>query len=215
MQDIYGVSVTDNPGFGAWIMGEMRSDNTHYILNTGNRGFEGVEWLENFIDDYDNGYQRWKYFYNYILIGRANQVITKIEGVDLDTSVKDNLQGQALFLRALAYLDLVQYYGGVPLHLTPASSIEETALPRSTKEQVYEQIILDATEAASMLPNKSDQEPGRATSGAAKMLLANVYMVNEEWSKAETFVITSYSIHYTKLYDNIEAASVASSMICS
>jgi len=206
LQDLYGISITDNPGFGAWIMGEMRSDNTHYILNTGNRGFEGVEWIDNFIDDYDNGYQAWKYYSNFILIGRANQVITEIEGVDLDTSVKDNLKGQALFLRALAYLDLVQYYGGVPLHLTPASSLEETALPRSTKEQVYEQIILDATEAASMLPNKSDQEPGRATSGAAKMLLANVYMVNEEWSKAETLleeIVTSGQYDLVPNYEDI------------
>ncbi|MBD0365794.1 MAG: RagB/SusD family nutrient uptake outer membrane protein, partial [Flavisolibacter sp.] len=80
----------------------------------------------------------------------------------------------------------------VPLVLTPtAGSADEiigvrSAMSRTPKADVYAQIIKDAQEAASLLPNKAQQEKGRATSGAAKTLLGNVYVVLKQWAQAET-----------------------------
>ncbi|WP_346857416.1 RagB/SusD family nutrient uptake outer membrane protein [uncultured Draconibacterium sp.] len=186
LQMIYGRSFTDNPGEGSWIMGEMRSDNTCFIYNTGNRGFEGCEQIDYFIDDYQNGFSFTKYYRSFILINRTNQILAQLETADITESVANNVKGQALFLRALTFFDLVQYFGDVPMPLTPAKTMDETSLPRTERSVIINQIIDDATLAASLLPAKSSQGDGRATSGAANMLLANVYMVLEDWSGAET-----------------------------
>jgi tetratricopeptide (TPR) repeat protein len=188
LRDIYGIPDRDTPGTGAWLMGEMRSDNTHYILNTGNRGFEDAEAIDGFLDDPLNGRTNAKYYNNFILIGRANQIISRIDEATFAQSSKDNIKGQALFLRALAYFDLVQYYGAVPLHLVPTTTMENASLPRSTVDEVYNQIISDATEAGELLPLKSDQQLGRATKGSANTLLGNVYLVLKRWADAEAIL---------------------------
>ncbi len=186
LRGVYGVSDGDRPGQGAWLMGEMRSDNTIYIHNSGNRGFQAAEYIDNFLDDATQEVSNFKYYNNYILVGRANQVLAQVDAATFDDAVKKNIKGQALFLRALAYLDLVQYFGDVPMPLTPAGSLAETALPRTAAAQVFDQIILDAKEAATLLPDKATQAVGKASSGAAKTLLGNAYIVLKKWADAET-----------------------------
>ena len=88
-----------------------------------------------------------------------------------------------MFLRAFAYFELVRYFGKVPLHLTPVANRAEPALPLSSADSVYIQIIKDADEAGKLLLNKAKQEPGRATSGAVKTLLANAYIVQKKWAE--------------------------------
>lgn len=170
----------------AFFMGEMHSDNTHYILNPNFRATIDQEQIADFINDPASAIATNKYTTNYLIIARANQVLALIGGVDFDAPAKSNLKGQALFLRALSYFELVQFFGKVPLHLTPVSSFGEAALPLSSVDSIYDQIIADASEAASLLPNKAEQGPGRATSGAAKTLLGNVYVVLKEYASAET-----------------------------
>lgn len=170
----------------AYFMGEMHSDNTRYVLNPNFRATIDQEQIADFIYDPASTIATNKYTTNYLTISRANQVLALIDGVDFDAAVKSNLKGQALFLRALSYFELVQFFGKVPLHLTPVSSFSEAALPLSSVDSIYNQIIADASQAASLLPNKSAQEPGRATSGSAKTLLGNAYIVLKEYASAET-----------------------------
>lgn len=170
----------------AFFMGEMHSDNTHYILNPNFRATIDQEQNADFIYDAASAIATNKYTTNYLIIARANQVLALIDGVDFDAAVKSNLKGQAYFLRAFSYFDLVQYYGKVPLHLAPVTSLGETYLPLSSVDSVYDQIIADAAQAASLLPAKSAQEAGRATSGSAKTLLGNVYMVLKDYGSAES-----------------------------
>jgi starch-binding outer membrane protein, SusD/RagB family len=170
----------------AFFMGEMHSDNTHYVLNPNFRATIDQEQIADFIFDPASAIATNKYTTNYLIIARANQILALIDGVDFDATAKSNLKGQALFLRALSYFELVQFFGKVPLHLTPVSSFAEAALPLSSVDSIYDQIVADASQAASLLPNKSVQEPGRATSGAAKTLLGNVHMVLKEYASAET-----------------------------
>lgn len=181
---------------GAWAMAEQRSDNTTYKYNPSDRGSIQSEYIKDFTDDANNPVSANKYFTDYSIIARVNQVLEPIDGVDFNATVKNNIKGQAYFLRAFAYFDLVQYFGQVPLHLKPAKTLEETSLPLSSVENIYNQIITDAKQAASLLPNKATQEAGRATTGAAKTLLGNVYMVLKRWSEAEAVFkeVTGYAL---------------------
>lgn len=194
-----------NGNWGAWVMGELRSDNSTYKYNPNDRGTIDAEFICDFLDDAANGIIHHKYVTNYNIISRVNHILEPIDGVEFDTNVKNNIKGQALFLRALSYLDLVQYFGSVPLHLEPVKSLEGTALPLSSAEAVYEQIIEDAKLAATLLPNKANQEAGRATSGAAKMVLGNVYILQKKWADAEKILkeITGYDLvgNYADIFD--------------
>lgn len=173
---------------GAWAMGELRSDNTTYKYNPNDRGTLSPEFIKDFLEDSDNSVILHKYVTNYTIISRINYLLEPIDDVDFDINAKNNIKGQAYFLRALAYLDLVQYFGSVPLHLKPVKTLGETTEPLTPVETVYEQIISDARQAAALLPDKATQEPGRATSGAAKTLLGNVYIVQKKWSEAESIL---------------------------
>lgn len=179
---------------GAWAMGELRSDNTTYVYNPTDRGTISAEFVKDFLDDANNSVPYHKYVTNYSIISNVNYLLEPIDGVDFDESVKNNIKGQAYFLRALAYFDLVQYFGSVPLHLTPVKTMEETALPLSEVDAVYEQIIKDAKLAIELLPEKSKQELGRATSGAARTLLGNVYIARKNWNEAEKVRGTERSV---------------------
>ncbi len=74
-----------------------------------------------------------------------------IDKVEFNADSKNNIKGQALFLRAFAYFELVRYFEKAPLQLTPVTNREEAALPLSTADQLYAQIEKDATEASKML----------------------------------------------------------------
>ena len=195
---------------GAWAMGEMHSDNTYFIFNPGYRAFVDAEGIATFVNQPANSISTAKYVADYQVIARANQVLSPIDAVSFSADSKNNIKGQAYFLRALAYFDLVQYFGKVPLHLTPVTNRAEASLPLSEVQAVYDQIIKDATQAATLLPLKSKQEAGRATSGAAKTLLANVYAVQKNWSLVESTlkeVITSGE--YALLSDYASVFSVS------
>lgn len=194
-----------NGSNGAWALGELRSDNTTYKYNPNDRGTINPEYICDFLDDNTNGTIPNKYFSDYQVIARTNQILALIDDVDFDATVKNNIKGQAYFLRAFSYFDLVQYFGSVPLHLKPATTLDETALPLSNVDDIYKQIIADAQQAATMLPDKASQEPGKVTSGSAKTLLGNVYIVLKRWSEAETVLkeVTGYSLmsNYADIYD--------------
>lgn len=186
LRNVYGTGLAD---YGAWTMGEMRSDNTVFTYNAANRGFADREYVDQFIDDSNGGAVSNKYQNDYIIIGRANQILKNIDAADFDQTKKNNYKGQALFLRAFAYFDLVNYFGNVPLVLTPPTSYGETIKPQTAKEEIYAQIIADAEEAGSLLPSKAAQETGFAANGAAYTLLGNVHIVMKNWALAETALL--------------------------
>jgi hypothetical protein len=121
----------------------------------------------------------------YLIIARANQVLAPIDAVNFNQDSKNNVKGQALFLRAFAYFHLVRYFGKVPLHLTPVPGREGAALPLSEEAAVFDQIIKDLTDAIPLLPQKSAQLPGRVTQGAARTLLGDVFIYRKRWADAE------------------------------
>ncbi len=109
-------------------------------------------------------------------IYRANQVLENIDdcpGFD-DESQRDTYKGEALFLRAIYYWDLVQLFERVPLVL----KTDPENLPRATVEELYAQMGSDLVAAIDLLPNKpySSYDPGRATRWNAEGFLARIYM---------------------------------------
>ena len=125
----------------------------------------------------------WSSLYNAIL--KANLVIEKvalIQDPKLDINNRRNqIIGEALFLRAYHYYQLVTLFGGVPIITAPVTSTqpEATNVPRATEEQTYGQIIKDLEQALPLVP---DTYPGdasiskaRATKGAVNSLLAKAY----------------------------------------
>jgi starch-binding outer membrane protein, SusD/RagB family len=95
--------------------------------------------------------------------------------------------GEAKFLRALAYFDLVRIYGDVPMVTTPLTIEEAYKSGREKVSKVYDEVIIkDLQEAEAFLPAKhSGADVGRATKGAAKSLLGKVYLTIKDFPKAE------------------------------
>jgi hypothetical protein len=129
-----------------------------------------------------NEYIANRYTVNYKGIHRANQVIAnahKVKLADNDYSsykaVREIL-GQAKFLRAFFYFNLVKTYGGVPIR-PETETVNNTVVARSSAEEVYACIEKDLREAAIMLPSSySSSNLGKATEGAAVALLMKVLM---------------------------------------
>ncbi|WP_420149440.1 RagB/SusD family nutrient uptake outer membrane protein [Spirosoma sp.] len=185
----------------AWVLEEMHSDNTYYARNTLYGAVDATENVADFAIPVGTGDGGAKvtandnvlvqYRLNYVVIARANQILSLIDGTGLtftSDAVKNNLKGQAQFLRAFAYFDLVRLFGRVPLHLVPVTGRQDAASELATTEQLYAQIEKDATDASKNLLNKKTQEAGRATSGAAKTLLANLYLTQKKWAQAEALM---------------------------
>jgi SusD/RagB-like outer membrane lipoprotein len=126
----------------------------------------------------------WNGYYHAIY--RANVAITNIPGVSMDAALKARLIGENKFLRAYFYFFLVRAYGGVPLidrPLRPGEYIQ----PRATADSVYNFIVQDLLDAIAVLPEKSQYaaaDMGRATKGAARGLLAQVYLFRKQYDDA-------------------------------
>jgi len=112
-------------------------------------------------------------------IARANTVINNIDAGTIDEALKSRLKGEALFLRAYFYFNLVKGLGGVPLFEKSVLPTEATNVTRSTIAETYAFIEKDLKAAAALLPEKSAYaaaDLGRATKGAANGYLARVIM---------------------------------------
>jgi len=121
----------------------------------------------------------WKNWYK--TIGRATYSIQYTENYGLtDETYKNRLIGEAKFLRAYHYFFLVRGWGDVPLqHIN--------LIERVPKAQVYDFIKQDLLDAIQVLPEKSEYaqaDLGRATKGAAKALLAKVFLYQKDWANA-------------------------------
>lgn len=166
-----------------WAILEMPTDNIH---RTGYFNIGGLDELNNLAFSSENPLfaSFWQNTYNGIF--RANAVLTNLETpTDYIAGQKEQLEGEAKFMRALFYFDLVRMFGGVPAVTTILSVEESRNTPRSSAEDIYNLIISDLNDAASKLPNPSDMAAGRANKAAAVALLAKVYVYLEDWGNAK------------------------------
>jgi hypothetical protein len=124
----------------------------------------------------------------YVGIGLANQLIESATNIEsTNPAIKEIALGEGYFLRAFVYLKLARQYGGVPLKLTPSTTVE-LEFTRATVEEVLAQVIDDFTQAYNLL-NNSVQFPNRISKDAAAHFLAKAYLtraseINDSWNGA-------------------------------
>ena len=177
---VYDVLQSDQFNETEWRFGEAMSDN---VFGTDEGLSSQMGQLVNFRFNTSNTWILSRWNINYKGIHRANQVIHNINRVRISTNDYSAYQtiryiyGQAKFLRAFYYFNLVKTFGGVPIR-PEEESVEALVVPRSTKEECYAYIEKDLREAAIMLPvvYSNVTEYGKATRGAAVALLMKVLM---------------------------------------
>lgn len=122
---------------------------------------------------------QWETFWDnsYAGIYRANLFFEKVNGADLTEEQKNTLCGEAAFLRAYYYLDLVRTYENVPL-ITKTLSPSEYEQSQADPDEVYAQITSDLKAAITYLDGVTypAEEKGRVTKYAAEALLARTYL---------------------------------------
>lgn len=134
-----------------------------------------------------NGYIQAFWEISYQSINRANGAIEaakELEGETDDEAKRKRLMAEAQFLRGFFYYYLTAYFDSVPL-TTKRTTDPSTDPKMGSKEQIVQQVIDDASAAASNLPNQyQEANKGRATQWAAKTLLMKAHLMAENWQNA-------------------------------
>ena len=198
------------------LLGDMRSDNAY----TGGGGDIYTTPYDNLLIQPGNERMDFDWAQLYLGIGRCNIILEKVNSVtDPEMDVNNNRQniiGQASFLRAFHYYQLVKMFGGVPIELNSnTTDPSKTNIPRSTETEVYNQIVKDLEVAIADLPDQfsddNTENKVRATKGAANALMAQVWAQrsDRDYTKVLTYcdaVINSpagYTLmpNYADLFD--------------
>jgi hypothetical protein len=155
--------------------------------------------IDNFTFNSTNGGPNGLWKYNYEGIKRLNRAIEhltnpEIEGITGITSARKNqLLGEAYFLRSYYYFSLVTNFGDVPLILRPVKTFDEAfqVAVRVDKNIVWNQIKGDLALSRDLLPNtkySSDTEKWRVSKAAAIALLAKSELYTENWAAVPALV---------------------------
>ncbi|MBS1681702.1 MAG: RagB/SusD family nutrient uptake outer membrane protein [Bacteroidetes bacterium] len=135
-----------------------------------------------------DGLDRW-WSSLYQSVRATNVVINYVPKISMDANLKAQYLAEASFLRALFYFDLVRAWGNVPMVTAEPAPLD---LKQSTADDIYSLIISDLTTAIQGLPEKSSYSQtdyGRATKGAAKALLAKVYLFKHDYANASSYAL--------------------------
>ncbi|MBS7574162.1 MULTISPECIES: RagB/SusD family nutrient uptake outer membrane protein [Bacteroides] len=158
---------------------------------TTNNAGSKERYTKTYTSTYGDVQNLWKCVYANINI--CNDIIL---GISNNTEVSDDIKnayiGEAKFLRAMDYFNLVRIYGALPLRQEPSQGFANAFMERTSEEEVYDLIIDDLKFAMSVLPDKSP-DAGRATKGAATGLLAKVYLTLASTSKYEENINKRYA----------------------
>lgn len=180
-----------------YAIGEGISDNTE-ILDA-QSGID-ISQLDAFTTLSNNGFvsTTWNDHYRGILA--CNTVVNRIDAVTMDQALKERFVAEVKFLRGLMYFNMVRIFGDVPLILKETLDVADGyTYTRNPTTEVYDQIVKDLQDAESKLPTAyTGANVGRATSGAAKGLLAKVFLTQKKWNEAAA---KSKEIIDTKTYD--------------
>lgn len=195
----------------AYLMDEMRSDNTHYTYNPKDRGSIAFEQLGDFTENSQNDFIGDRYTAGYRGISRCNVILDRLEKIafKITDTEKNQIVGEAKALRAHYYFDLVRHYGPLPLHLHEVQAIPEASLPRTGVDDIYKQIIKDFLDALPLLNPPIFPQSGRITKGMAATELALVYMTRKDWSSAIPLLQSVATMGYGLMANYADAFSLS------
>ena len=141
--------------------------------------------------------QVWAAYYK--SVNRTNDVIKNVSKSEIAAADKNRILGEAYFLRAMLYFDIVRYWGGVPLRIEPTIQ-ENINMPKSISDQVYEQVLADLEQAKQFMVDQGKQKAGRPNKMAAYALAQKVYLTlagNDQaspyWQKSLTEGLVVYN----------------------
>jgi hypothetical protein len=135
------------------------------------------------LNDYNFEINRHLWVHNYELIARANRVVARVPNIAMDATQGDRIVGEAKFLRALAYYNLVTLYENVPLITSPPAPEDRPAA--APPAETWAQIERDLSDAAAVLPaSYPADQAGRATQGAALGMLGKARLQQRKWDAA-------------------------------
>lgn len=161
----------------------------------------------------------------YETVNHANNIIVDVPKIsDASQAVKDQILGEAYFIRALAYFDLARNFAGVPgeagtlgvpIVTTPSRGIDDSSFPsRSTLQEAYNQVLADLQEANTLLTGLPSNT--RASEAAVKALYSRVHLYLKDYAQAESFatdVIDNYGLTLEQDYASIFADENSSGTI--
>ena len=179
---LYGVmnQFSTGPLETPWFVGYIMSDDANGAGGTGDVESHAVGHLmANKEDMYDNAWHN-----TYVGIARANAIIYAVDAFDWSgqESVRNQLLGEAYFMRGLFYLWGVQFWGDIPAYW--ASAAPEPCPQQSAEDVIMPHILADFASAANLMTHgMTTRGDGHATKGAAEGYLARAYMFYEGFYK--------------------------------
>ncbi|HRP54534.1 RagB/SusD family nutrient uptake outer membrane protein [Agriterribacter sp.] len=170
-----------------WVMSELKSDNLDQQFSAIAGNFE-TAYMDNLLTGAASITVQNYWDISYQGVYRCNKAISVLESSTYtwrDENIKNRSKGEAYFLRALYYFNLVRQYGGVPLVITPVTGKEAVEIKRSSEDEVYQLIISDLNNAQDYLSKAATvEEKGRANQSAALGILGKVYLTRKDYSAA-------------------------------
>ena len=190
-------------GWTIWCFGDVLSEDATYSGADSDVQSYALMESYHFPTDHPRILDRWQVLFRGV--NKANQAIDGISQMNaalFKTQNQSRLLGEALFLRAYYYHELVIAFGDVPLMIkTP--TIDDKTLTRTPVAQVYAQIEKDLNAAASLLPAKSSlkmaDDAGRITKATANAMLSRVYLYQQKYEECKiaskaVFAETDYTL---------------------
>ncbi|SMO44564.1 RagB/SusD family nutrient uptake outer membrane protein [Gracilimonas mengyeensis] len=201
---------TDYYGSNLFIMSDVTSDISQSIGT-----WDFYREMDTYVTSAGNLENRNLWSQAYTTINHANNIIEAMPGLDdIPQATKDQLLGEAYFIRGLAYFDLTRTFGGVegvygeigvPLVTTPARQIDESSFPsRASISDSYALVRSDLEQAEGLLSGFST--PSRVSEAAVKALLSRLALYTGDYSAAESYaseVINDYNFDLVDEYASI------------
>jgi hypothetical protein len=168
------LKTTTGGGFNGapWMMLEFGTG----LANTELGQAQNSIFVRNLVNTSDNEYSRVYWVSSYKGIGNANLVIAKVPAIAMDEVAKKKALGEARFLRAYYYYNLVRIFGKVPLITEPIELTSPELYPEQATEEAIYKLIVDDLVAAEGAGLPFTDPSGRVSTGAVKSLLASVYL---------------------------------------
>lgn len=191
----WGWPVWSIGGSGWYGYNEITTDEAYYLNKTRYRDFTwGAA---------DNSMQTYQLNRN---ITRATRLIDVLEKLQFDDARKKRMIAEAKCIRAHIMFALYDMYGPVPMTIDPEKARDVKYEPRPTKEEYFNQMVKDLTEALPSLPAKTQNTAdwGRCNQGLARMLLMKLYMNDHQFDKALPYAEALKDMGYTLSADYFE-----------
>ncbi|MDR8392939.1 RagB/SusD family nutrient uptake outer membrane protein [Aliifodinibius sp. S!AR15-10] len=190
--------------------------NPMYFDGTTDIGYSHADWMRQheYVMGRANALSGWSagiWSRSFTGISRANEILAQLDEVGGDVlsgEAADRIRGEALFLRGYFYHELLWMFGEVPLFTSVPTVEEARSVSRSSREEVYDRITSDLTEAANLLRPRSglaSSEYGRATSGAAMAYHARTALYEAGWQEHHEGNASRASTLYGTARDMAEA----------